>query len=219
MDSRGFRNNNPGNLRHSPKNKWNGLADPPADKDGYCRFKTAVYGLRAIVVLLLVYQDRHGLNTPLSIIERWAPATENNPRRYAAYVAKKMKVGMTEEIDTHKYVFMRPLLEAIVDYENEGDGTPYSNAEYDRACMMAGVPPLAEQSSPQITASQVVAGGTVASLVSASEAAQPVINAVQNIAPIFKIIGPYLWYAVGLAVLGAAGFMIYNIIDRRSRGL
>lgn len=127
---------------------------------------------------------------------------------------------MTEEVDLHCYAVLRPWVEAVIDYENAGDGTPYSNMEYDRALTMAGVTPPQDKASKTITASQVVAGGgVVATIAQASEQAQPIIDVIYNFAPILRIIGPYIvWVGIGGIFLGA-GYLIYHAIDRRNRGL
>ena len=43
--SRGYRNRNPGNIEHSPANKWLGLDDPPSD-GRFCRFVSHEHGIR-----------------------------------------------------------------------------------------------------------------------------------------------------------------------------
>lgn len=57
---RGIRNNNPGNIRHS--DQWKGLTPEQPDPD-FCTFSTPEYGIRAMGVILLNYQRKHGLKT------------------------------------------------------------------------------------------------------------------------------------------------------------
>lgn len=58
---RGIRNNNPGNIRLS-KTKWEGQKPLQADLD-FIEFLSPLYGLRALMKLLLAYHLRHGLDT------------------------------------------------------------------------------------------------------------------------------------------------------------
>jgi hypothetical protein len=98
--SRGYRNRNPGNIEHSPANKWLGLADPPSD-GRFCRFVSHEHGIRALAVLLQAYQDRHGLRTVRAIISRFAPGHENPTEAYVTAVARRMGVGREAAIDVH----------------------------------------------------------------------------------------------------------------------
>ncbi len=51
--TRGIRNNNPGNIDHNPKNKWQGqLQHDPKIEKRFCRFESPEYGIRALMKLL-----------------------------------------------------------------------------------------------------------------------------------------------------------------------
>lgn len=80
--TRGFRNNNPGNL-HAAGIPWVGYIG--ADPDGYAMFDTLEHGIRAMGVDLRA-KLRRGLNTPASIINVYAPPSDNNPT--STYIAK-----------------------------------------------------------------------------------------------------------------------------------
>lgn len=82
-DTRGYRNNNPGNLRHG--SKWQGLATTQTDT-AFCQFNTMYYGVRAVDKLILNY-TRNGYNTISKIISRYAPSNENNTKAYIAAVS------------------------------------------------------------------------------------------------------------------------------------
>lgn len=82
-DTRGYRNFNPGNLRHGAK--WQGLAELQKDRE-FCQFKTMYYGIRALDKLILNY-TRYGYNTISKIISRYAPAFENNTKAYITAVS------------------------------------------------------------------------------------------------------------------------------------
>lgn len=78
-DTRGFRNNNPGNIRHG--SPWVGLADEQPDS-AFCTFKSVEYGIRAIHRLLHTYASKYGCTNIESIINRYAPPNENNTSAY-----------------------------------------------------------------------------------------------------------------------------------------
>ena len=115
---RGIRNHNPGNIRHS-NDKWQGLApaDEQTDKD-FVKFIDPTWGIRALAVLLITYQDKHGLRTVERIIQRWAPANENNTVAYVAAVSARLHVGPSQAIDVYDYRTMLELVRAIVRHEN-----------------------------------------------------------------------------------------------------
>ena len=87
---RGFRNNNPCNIRKG--SQWLGL-DPERPDDGeFCRFTSMTYGFRAPMKLLQVYYRRYGLHSVKAMISRWAPESENNTRYYIRLVAAAANV-------------------------------------------------------------------------------------------------------------------------------
>lgn len=147
MDSRGFRNNNPLNLSWRKEDEWQGLDTPPCDKPprGYtplCRFKDPVWGIRAAARQLIAYQDKHKLRSVRGIIRRWAPpgVDDNHTDAYIAMVADRMSVHPDSFINLHQYESLKPLMEAMIDFENEGYGHLYSPQQIDRALELAGVP-------------------------------------------------------------------------------
>ena len=77
---RGYRNNNPLNIKINSKNNWQGKILPNTDGT-YEQFKSIEYGYRAALVLLRNY-IKDGDNTVAAIISRWAPANENNTTGY-----------------------------------------------------------------------------------------------------------------------------------------
>lgn len=86
QDTRGFRNNNPGNIRHG--NDWKG------EEEGYDKafetFKSVEYGIRAIHVLLNTFSKHYALNTIEGIINRYAPPNENHTTQYINSVYQYM---------------------------------------------------------------------------------------------------------------------------------
>lgn len=76
---RGYRNNNPGNIRHNPQNNWNGMTGQ--DAEGFCKFSDRKYGYRAMVRILKNYQLKHSNPSYITLAEkigRWAPESDNN---------------------------------------------------------------------------------------------------------------------------------------------
>jgi len=75
--SRGFNNNNPLNLRLT-NITWIGKVPNTQNIDkSFEQFTTLGYGVRAAVKNMATYL-RQGWNTPNSIIDHWAPASDNN---------------------------------------------------------------------------------------------------------------------------------------------
>lgn len=87
-DTRGYRNNNPGNLRHG--SKWQGLAVLQKDRE-FCQFVSMTMGMRALCKLLNNYV-KNGHNTITKIISRYAPNSENNTKGYIATVSKMVSI-------------------------------------------------------------------------------------------------------------------------------
>ena len=86
MLSRGYRNNNPLNIRRS-RDKWKGMSPKQTDP-AFVQFQTMAYGYRAAFVLLRTYRQKYGYNTIRQIVKRWAPPSENNTDRYIENVSR-----------------------------------------------------------------------------------------------------------------------------------
>ena len=81
--SRGIRNNNPLNIRVG--NKWLGEVMVKTDKD-FEQFTDVKYGIRAAILILWRYVNKHRLRTVYDIIKRWAPPEENSTWNYQTAV-------------------------------------------------------------------------------------------------------------------------------------
>lgn len=135
MTARGIRNNNPGNIRWG--DEWKGLVPETQRTDkSFCQFKSAEYGIRAMIIILRNYQRKHGLSTISGIINRWAPTNENDTQAYINSVAKATGVDPDQRIDTSDSRFMMKLLQAIIQHEN-GD-QPYGFDVFVKAIDLAG---------------------------------------------------------------------------------
>ena len=135
MTARGIRNNNPGNIRWG--DEWKGLVPETQRTDkSFCQFKSAGYGIRAMIIILRNYQRKHGISTISGIINRWAPTNENDTQSYINSVAKAMGVDPDQRIDISDSRFIMKLLQAIIQHEN-GD-QPYSFDVFVKAIDLAG---------------------------------------------------------------------------------
>lgn len=117
---RGYRNNNPLNIRLS-SNNWKGEIKPSADKS-FCQFQTMAYGFRAAMVCIRTYITKHNCNTLQEIINRWAPWTDgNNPLNYAKKVMNTFPDTFPDKdtvIDYHNQNQMTKLVYAMAIVEN-----------------------------------------------------------------------------------------------------
>lgn len=89
MLPRGFRNNNPLNIRKG--SNWKGLSPVQSDKS-FCVFTSMCYGIRAGIYCLLVHYKKYNLHTLYDIISRWAPPCENDTWNYCKLVALQMHI-------------------------------------------------------------------------------------------------------------------------------
>jgi len=124
-NSRGIRNNNPGNIRWG--DEWKGLVPEAQRTDkSFCQFKAPEFGIRAMIIILRNYQSKYGLKTITGIIKRWAPPNENDTQAYIRSVAQATGTDADKPIDLTDSRKLFPLLQAIIKHENGAQ--PY---EYD----------------------------------------------------------------------------------------
>lgn len=114
--SRGLRNCNPGNIRHS-KTRYVGEVVPSRDGQ-FKEFMTMAYGYRAMFVLLDSYRRRYALSTIRQMINRYAPPTENFTEGYIRFVAERSGIAPDEEVDTRSSRDMIPIVLAMSEIEN-----------------------------------------------------------------------------------------------------
>lgn len=90
LPPRGLRNNNPLNIRISGI-AWRGKRPLSENTDGsFEQFDTLTNGIRAALINIRTYIRKYKINTPQTIIQRWAPASDGNDTE--AYVAKVCKL-------------------------------------------------------------------------------------------------------------------------------
>ena len=137
--TRGLRNNNPLNIRHSA-DRWQGARVEQTDKS-FVQFSTMAYGYRAGWKTLETYWNhfrREGKPFNVkNIVARWAPPAENNTTAYLHTVLTLTSLGGNEHlpqpsrgVDTER---LERLLTAMTTVEC---GTPY--AEVDRQPIREG---------------------------------------------------------------------------------
>lgn len=115
MESRGYRNCNPGNIRRGEK--WQGMAAVQNDP-AFVVFRSMEYGYRAMCKVLRNYYTRYQLHTVRGIISRWAPANENHTESYIRTVSTRMGVAPDAVIDLNRGKTLVDLMSAISFVEN-----------------------------------------------------------------------------------------------------
>ena len=122
--TRGLRNNNPLNIRHS-KDQWQGTATTQTDKD-FVQFQSMAYGYRAAWRILNTYykklKERKKYFTVENIIHRWAPPSENDTISYIRTVLTLSGIGGRENLlppsNVSSYYKLSQLLAAMTVMEN-----------------------------------------------------------------------------------------------------
>ena len=94
--SRGIRNNNPGNIDYSPKNKWLGeLPFNPAIESRHCRFTKPEYGIRALFKLLRSYSKYPGKRVwAAEILTPWKKLLSAGHHRKTVIIPKGILSGL-----------------------------------------------------------------------------------------------------------------------------
>ncbi|HRP76907.1 MAG TPA: hypothetical protein PKZ27_14995 [Rhodocyclaceae bacterium] len=233
---RGVRSNNPGNIERNA-DRWIGMSADQSADPRFVVFDSPDYGLRALMRLLINYQERHGLRTIREIINRWAPPVgrDQNDREYTQnttgyidHVSRLTGYDPDESLDLLDRDVITSLAMAIVRHEN-GDPRPhgrpefwYDEATYARAAVLAGF--QAQEHKP-VTSSRTAIGTTAAAagglLTAMWEQAGPVIQgAVSALGPLAAFFeGDTLRaFVIGLMLAGFAA-VAYAQWDERKRGV
>lgn len=119
---RAVRSNNPLNIRISDRNDWDGELPAALNKavdSSFESFYRPSSGYRAATILIRNYQRKYGLNTVKSIIERFAPPTndagefENHTDSYIKSISSDLGVSPTQSINLYDDEFMANMLVAM----------------------------------------------------------------------------------------------------------
>ena len=112
---RGYRNNNPLNIRIS-NNNWIGKTKPSGDS-AFEQFTSMPYGYRAALVLMRNYIKNYACDTVAKIISRWAPENENNTLAYIKHVCEianltpDTKVGQNDKNTLTRMAYAMSIIE------------------------------------------------------------------------------------------------------------
>lgn len=237
----GVRLNNPGNLEWG--DPWQGLV-PRVDsmyaeigtnqQKRFAQFKSPIYGIRAIARTLITYQDKRvardgsKIDTVREVIERWAPASENNVDAYTTAVRKAMFGDPTvaeQPLDVHQYEVMKPLVEAIIRHEN-GKGplktlnSWYSDETIDEGLRMAGIraetPSIAKVPVTRESIGASVTGGVGAAQI--AEVLPDVITAVRA-SEDHLASGDIIRTILGVVLIGTAVYLALGQLKKYRAGL
>lgn len=224
MTARGIRNNNPGNIdRTTPRTPWQGqvptgqLTDPRFEQ-----FIAPQWGIRALAVTLITYQDKHGIRTVEGVIKRYAPSHENNTLAYINFVSERMNVHPSERLDFHDYTTMNKLVRAIMRYE-QGVEPPYSEAVINKGLSMAGLvphpqdPTIQQEKPTPLVATRTIIGTAVSGSAGLAAVGDQLQQAGQSAS---MLSSPGTWLAIVCAVLIVVGIglTIYGKMQSRKNG-
>ena len=228
----GVRLNNPGNLEWG--SPWQGLV--PREQSRYynkgteqqqrfCEFIEPAFGIRAIAVTLMTYHDKRKANdgskidTIREVIERWAPAFENDVRAYANNVQKVMCqeegvcAAVDEVLDFRDYHTMRGLVVGIIAHENAG--YKYPDAVVDEGLRRAGfVKP------PKMVTTETVGGAAVPTVAAAATLATGVEPMMKVLQEQQDNLSSGSWIRIGVALILMAGVaaVTYSQWKKRKAG-
>ena len=238
----GIRNNNPGNLIWTAE-KWLGLDNPSHvvnETSGrpFFRFATPVFGIRAIVRVLLTYHDkrmatsRNGGETnvsPIDTIEevcaRWDEPTKE---QYIKFLCQYTGYGAKQEIDFHDYDVMKKLVCGIIRMEN--GCMPYNEKQIDAGLARAGIA-MPEEAPPKLDdefkrkpakkpASRTLRGSLAAGIGTVGLYLHDLgiqgMEQVKNIMSILPFSPRNIFVAIAIAAIGV---IIYARVDDKKKGL
>jgi len=114
-NTRGFRNNNPGNLIYLKAFDWQGQIG--SDPEGFAIFDTMENGVRAMVKDLRTGFGRQ-TNTVREIVSEYAPPSENPTNAYIAHVSRALNVAPDDLLTEAR---IRELTHALIRFENGAD--------------------------------------------------------------------------------------------------
>lgn len=117
--TRGYRNNNPGNIVKTFKGDkqtfWTG--EVKGDDKRFKKFKNMNWGYRAIFIVLRSYINK-GVNTIEKIINRYAPPHENLTSSYARHVSERTEIPLTEVLSMNDVNKIKSIVREISYIEN-----------------------------------------------------------------------------------------------------
>lgn len=115
--TRGERNNNPLNIRHSSRFRWDGERPYP-DNQGFAVFANLDKGIEACFKLLRSYWHGHKLRSVREMLYRWAPPSENHTETYLQFVCDNAMLNPEDELHYKSEKALR-LVMAMAVYESK----------------------------------------------------------------------------------------------------
>ncbi|MNK80462.1 hypothetical protein D3C87_1001770 [compost metagenome] len=222
---RGIRNHNPGNLDRNAANKWQGLAADQSSDPRFCVFTDPTWGIRALTVLLINYQDKYGIRTIKDIINRWAPGHENDTDAYVLMVSKQTGLSPNVRLELHDYQFMEPVVQAIIRHEN-GRGplsTPntwYGQDVIDAALSRAGIVKKASTVAKVPVTRETVAATSVATVGVAQLAdVAPQVMAAMDKAQDNLSSGSVVRIVLGVLTIAFAAYIAWSQVKKHKIGV
>lgn len=117
MQPRGLRNNNPFNIResHNDGTHWQGEHEFDLDQE-FEEFADSKDGIRAGGRIFKTYREKYGIATIRTILQRFAPPSENNTESYIKSVVAKSGIDADSELlDIYDYT---KVAQAMIYHEN-----------------------------------------------------------------------------------------------------
>ncbi len=188
--SRGFLNNNPGNMDRSEP-PWQGEIRDLADarltefqrgeltRGRFCVFASPQLGIRGMARNLFAYTDRLGLCAIDALITQWAPPPkkglvvgaaggeangedQNDTAAYIKAVAERLGMRPDTCVNLRDYKVLYAIVDAII--RHECGGMPYKGTEIEDGLLLAGVvKPVGVTTSKTATSLTIASGATVGS--------------------------------------------------------
>ena len=205
--SRGIRNNNPGNIRRS-NDPWQGLSEVQTDKD-FFQFKSMAFGIRAIAKTLITYQDKYDIRTIRKMVERYAPAADNNDTvDYYMKVCAIAKIYDHDKVlNFHKYEDLEPVIRGIIYKENAPYHLLVKQVDIDKGLSLAGVEPP----SKPLVKSRTMQGASIAAVSGITLAIEAINNTAERVGNWYPWLGT-------LIMLGGLGYVFYARTSDHKRG-
>lgn len=234
--TRGFLNNNPGNIDRGSV-PWNGEIRDVAKctndvqrreltQGRFCVFQNADFGIRAICLNLKAYRDKLGCKSVRDYINRWAPPNENNTEAYIGRVAMEIGVSPGQQIDLMEPRTMKALVRGIIMVECAG--MPYQDADLERGMALAGVKAAELPPAPPVEVKKPVSKTVAAGLISAGAGAASVADQIDQVQPVLDQVATagasmqsiLKLGAVALSVVAvvATVYMVIRYIHKRANG-
>ena len=114
--TRGYRNNNPGNIRLDGVH-WKGEKEPSTDKE-FKQFETMAYGYRAAFRVIRTYINNYKCDTIRKIISRFAPSNENHTENYIRVVSERSGIPADDIVYPDNREMMVRIVAAMSYVEN-----------------------------------------------------------------------------------------------------